>query len=312
MAGKAQYRVKNWKEYNKSLERRGDVTLWIPEDAESAWFAQPTGNPGNPFTYSDTAIECALTLRALFHLPLRSTVGFLKSILCMMGLKLDIPHYSTLSRRAATLELELGKLSGQGPLHLAIDSTGLKVFGEGEWKVRIHGADKRRVWRKYHIGVDVQTKEIVSMELTESNVHDSNVTDALIPSDRDLAAVYADGAYDNQNAYAPIAQAGAQAKIPPRSGAALTPRSVQKTPGTMLRDANVRAVWKSGRDAWKHESGYHRRSLAENAMYRVKTIFGGKVSSRKIENQRSEAAIKTRALNKMTQLGMPKSVKKSW
>lgn len=178
--------------------------------------------------------------------------------------------------------------------------------------MRTHGADKRRVWRKYHIGVDVATREIVTLELTGNGVHDSTVTGKLIPHGRNVDAVYADGAYDNKNAYDEIAKAGAKAKVPPRSGAALTPRHTKATPGTALRDANVRQVWKLGRERWKVDSGYHQRSVAENAMYRVKTIFGGNLNSRKIERQKTEAALKTRALNKMTQLGMPESLKKSW
>jgi hypothetical protein len=309
---KARYKVTNWAQYNKSLERRGDVTIWIPEDACSTWHAKPTGNPGNPFTYSDAAIECALTIRAVFHLPLRSTVGFIKSILRLMNLQIETPHYSTLSRRTRNLDLELDVLAKTGPLHLAIDSTGLKVFGEGEWKVRTHGADKRRVWRKLHIGVDIETKEIVSMELTENCMHDSSQTAKLLPKNRKIAAVYGDGAYDNQNSYQPISEAGAEAKIPPRSGACLTPKHIKKTKGTALRDQNVKDMWKQGRKEWKVSTGYHKRSHVENAMYRIKTIFGGRVSSREKTRQKSEARIKIRALNRITNLGMPESVKKSW
>lgn len=312
MAGKAEYRVSNWRDYNRALEQRCNITLWLPNDAVAAWSAKPTGAPGNPFTYSDAAIECALTIRALFRLPLRSTVGLLKSLFRLQGLEVNVPHYSTLSRRAANLEVDLASLSRQGPIHLALDSTGLKVFGEGEWKVRMHGADKRRVWRKYHIGLDVGTREIITHELTESGVHDSTVTENLIPQGKRVHAIYADGAYDNKNAYDAIAKVGATAKVPPRSGAALTPRSTKVTPGTVLRDANVREVWRLGRARWKVDSGYHQRSLAENAMYRMKTIFGGSLNSRKIQRQKTEIAIKTRALNKMTQMGMPKSFKRTW
>jgi Transposase DDE domain len=166
---KAVYRVRNWKEYDTALVRRGSLSLWVEEATLRAWRSQGPTQRGAQFVYSDLAIECLLTLRAVYHLTLRATEGFARSLFGMMGLDLEIPDHTTLSRRAATVPITLPKRA-EGPLHLILDSTGLKVYGEGEWKVRQHGYSKRRTWLKLHLAIDPETHEIQAAVVSEPGV----------------------------------------------------------------------------------------------------------------------------------------------
>ena len=298
------YRVKNWKSYNQALINRGSLTIWVDEQTVEDWLTDTrTGKRGRPYTYSVTAIETGLTLRTLWQLPLRMAQGLLRSIFELMGIDLPVPNYTTLCRRGANLSIDLKVRPSQAPRHLVIDSTGLKVFGEGEWHMRTHGKSKRRTWRKLHLSVDAKTHEIVASQLTMSNVHDSTQVQRLLPEDQ-VEAVYGDKAYDNQNAYEPIVTKGAKAVIPPRSGAALMK---PKTWGIVARNTNVAERWFLGNKLWKVGRGYHRRSLAETAMYRQKQILGNRLRSKNILQQNTEARIRASILNQMTQLGMPQS-----
>jgi hypothetical protein len=219
---------------------------------------------------------------------------------------LKTPHYSSLSRRAGKLRVDLSRVKKEGPLDLVIDSTGLRVYGEGEWKVRIHGKDKRRTWRKYHVAVDPSTHEVVAVELTAANYHDSKAVPELMKGLENVGKVYGDGAYPTPDSLDAITKVGGYAVIPPRTGTCIVKKN--PSPGEEQRNRLVRERRKAGgKKAWKKESGYHRRSLAETHMFRLKTIFGGTLHSRKFENQRTEAALMARILNKMTSLGMPRS-----
>ena len=227
-----------------------------------------------------------------------------------LGLTIDVPHYSTYCRRAAGLEVpKLARPASGGPLHLAIDATGLKVHGEGEWKVRTHAKGKRRVWRKLHLGVDTTSGAILAHVLTPSETHDGAELDGLLGAvDGPIAAVYADKAYDSFDSHAAILARGAQPVIPPRKGAAIRPPPGRPdVPPT--RGAAVARIVEIGRKAWKKEAHYHRRSLAETAMGRYKTIIGPSLRARTLDNQKAEAAIGARCLNRFTAIGMPHSVR---
>ena len=249
-----------------------------------------------------------LTLRSVYHLPLRAAEGFARSIFGLMGLDLDVPDYSTLCRRAKSLQITLPKLA-EGPLHLVIDSTGLKVHGEGEWKVRRHGYSRRRTWIKLHLAIDPESHEIHGAMVSEPGVTDAEaVPDLLEQEEGPVEAVEADGAYDRQEVYEVLQRRGAKAVIPPRRDAKIR-RHGNKAGPRLARDENLRRIRKIGRAAWKEESGYHRRSLGETAMFRIKTIFGGGVASRRTQQQAKEVGIRCRALNIMTHQGMPVSVR---
>ena len=174
---------------------------------------------GQSVRYSDTAIECVLTLRSVYHLPLRATEGFARSIFELMGLDLDVPDYTTLCRRAKSLQITLPK-KAEGPLHLVIDSTGLKVYGEGEWKVRQHGYSKRRTWVKLHLAIDPGSHEIRAAMVSDPGVTDAEaVPDLLEQEQGPVEAVEADGAYDRREVYQALERRGARAIIPPRRDA---------------------------------------------------------------------------------------------
>jgi len=311
MAKKLQYRVRNWQDYNRALVNRGDVTLWINEDVVEKWYWDGvSAKAGSPRIYADLAIECALSLRSLFHLPLRATQGFLRSILAISGVNLSAPDYSTISRRAALLSIDLGSQRAAGEhVIIVVDATGLKVYGEGEWKIRTHGKDKRRSWRKLHLAINRKTHLIEAARLTASNRHDCEETEALMNEVGTCDRVIADGAYDNDKSYSAIDNIGARALIPPRSGAALTPHLKRKpiSWGMVQRNSNIHGVWRLGRKEWKKATGYHQRSLAETGIGRFKTIFGPGLKSRAMARQVAEARIKCRVMNRLTELGMPRS-----
>jgi hypothetical protein len=298
------YRIRNWKQYNDALVRRGSLTLWVDQATLQAWRYQGPPQRGAQFLDSDTAIECVLTLRSVYHLPLRATEGFARSIFEMMGLDLDVPDYTTLCRRAKTLQITLPK-KADGPLHLVIDSTGLKVYGEGEWKVRQHGYSKRRTWIKLHLAIDPGSHEIRAAMVSDPGVTDAEaVPDLLAQEEGQVEAVEADGAFDRRGVYEELARRGARAIIPPRRDAKIMRHGNSSGP-RLARDENLRRIRKIGRAAWKEESGYHRRSLGETAMFRMKTIFGGGIASRRAEQQAKEVGIRCRAMNIMTHQGMP-------
>ena len=299
---KRQYRIRNWADYNRALTKRGSLTLWLDTRAANTWLSTDCPHRrGRRRIYTDAAITCALLLREAYHLPLRSTQGLISSVLTLMKLPLPAMHYSTLSRRARQLELSL---TVQKKIrHLVIDSTGLKLYGEGEWKVRLHGADKRRTWRKLHIAMDAERWQITSAIITDKDELDRHVLPPLMKQHNgEVLAVCADGAYDFEQCYRAIKVCEARALIPPRRDAVVRGKSPFEH-----RDENVREIKKLGRKRWKKESGYHTRSLVECAFFRLKTIFSEKLKARLREAQKIEAEMRCLALNRMTKLGMPKS-----
>lgn len=306
------YRVRNWSEYNKSLVGRGNLTIWISEAAMAHWYELETsGKRGSSLTYSNLAIEACLMVKMLFKLPLRQTEGFVNSLFEMMRIALSSPDYTTLSRRLSSLEVKLPLRNLGGKLHLCIDSTGVKVYGEGEWKVRTHGWSKRRTWRKLHLAIDAETQQIVGVEATSNAVDDAAAVEDLlnqVPVGTEVEEVSADGAYDKRKTYNALNKHGTKAIIPPRKNAKIWQHGNLKKE-RHIRDENLRRIRKVGRKQWKIESGYHQRSLAETGVFRYKQTFGGEVSSRKAETQFNEMKLKCQILNLMTFCGMPQSEK---
>ena len=208
------YRTRNWPAYNEALKRRGSLTVWF--DPEMSWDAAPTGRRGRQQAYSDAAIQTCLSMKVLFGMALRQTTGFVESLLRLVGLDWSVPNFSTLSRRQKSLAVNIPYRGSKGPLHLLIDSTGIKVEGEGEWHARKHGGQKRRVWRKIHLGIDEETLEIRAVEVTGSHVGDAPILPDLldqIPEKQEIGSVTADGAYDTRKCHDAIADRGAHAVI---------------------------------------------------------------------------------------------------
>jgi len=223
------------------------------------------------------------------------------------NLPIEVPDYTLICRRQKHLSILLPKINKGGNLHIVVDSSGLKVFGEGEWKVRKHGYTKRRTWRKIHLAVDADTQGIEAMGFTTNSVTDSEVLPELLNQmDKTVSQLSADGAYDTFSTYGAIEACGAKPVIPPRSNAKIRRHGNNKSP-PLARDKHIRFIQKHGMKQWKRLNDYHRRSLAETAMFRFKLLFGSQLRCRKFENQFTEVAIKCRALNLMTELGMPDS-----
>jgi len=303
------YRVSNWHEYNQGLIERGDVELWFNESVLSQWtLPAATGRRGRPRIYSDLAMQCLFALRLLYHLPLRATQGLFISLLRLLGCPLSVPNYSTLCRRQARLSPGLALTGAKGSRHLLIDSTGLKIFGESEWKMRTHGKGKRRTWRKLHLAVDATTREIVATSLTEASVHDAQVLpELLLQVEGKIRKVTADGAYDTWECRYEIHTRDAEATIPPRENAVVL--GCEDVPPVAERDRAIADIQRTGLKEWKEQTGYGQRSLAETTMFRVKTTFGERMKARVIQNQVAEAVMKSHILNRFIQQGLPRSKK---
>jgi len=302
---KTPYRLRNWREYEVGLRSRGDVTLWFSEDAIKCWRAPASGKPGGQLVYADVAIETALTIRMVFHLPLRQTEGFLRSLAHTLELNIPIPDHTTLSRRAQ----KLGKLpvcppADGRPVHILIDSTGLRIHVGHRGTV-----GKRRGWRKLHLAVDSKTGDIVASVLSSHRARDaSRVPELLEQIAGSLASARADGAYDTVCVYESLHARGEgrrlQVLIPPSRCAQLSRRP---SPGLKERNRNIRSIEKLGRREWHKRSGYSLRSMVENTIYRYKRIIGREMRARTLAGQRTEMRIGCKILNTMASLGMPDS-----
>jgi IS5 family transposase len=288
-------------------EKRGSLTIWFSEEAVAAWQAAPRTTPGGQARYSDLAVETALILRTVFHQPLRQTEGLVGSLLELMGLDLPVPDHTTLSRRSRMLAV--APQAASGPVHLLVDSTGVTLSGPGEWLVEKHGTQRRRAWRKLHLAVDAKTGTIVASTLTSKEVDDAAELGPLLDQvDEPLAAVIADGAYDQDRVYDAVAEHSPEAAVvvPPRSTAVLSPSA--KTDPTQ-RDCHLQVIAEQGRMGWQRTSGYNARAGAEGTMSRYKRIIGDTLRSHSRPAQEVETRIAVSILNRMLDLGRPESVR---
>ena len=302
---KSPYRIRNWPEYEAGLQRRGDLTVWLSDDAVNSWRAVPSGKPGGQRTYANIAIEAALMIRMVFHLPLRQTEGFLRSLAQRLEVEIPVPDHTTLSRRLKTLgEIPFRAVASHRPIHLLIDSTGLRIHVGNLQK-----PPKHRAWRKLHLAVDASTGEIVASDLTNRRTHDCTRVPAMLGQiEHRVASVSADGAYDTKSVYEAAQDKGegqaVRVLIPPGRDAQLSPRP---TAALKERNRNIRSIRRLGRREWHKRSGFSKRSMVENAIYRYKTIIGRCMRSRTLPGQRAEMRIACKILNTMTSLGMPDS-----
>ena len=249
---KSSYKITNWKDYNESLVRRSDITFWFDEDVIDAWeHTNDEPKIGRPFTYSDTAIECLLMLRELFRLPYRQTEGLGRALAKIMQADVTIPDYTSLAKRAAKLEIALDVAHRKGSIDVVVDSTGLKVFGEGEWKTRKHGIGKRRTWRKLHLAINPKTQEIEAEVLTENSGHDADQVDDLLDQiDQPIDSFGGDGAYDQGKVYNRLAEEEIEAIIPPRRNTKIKQHGNASQP-PISRDEAIRDIRRVGRKQWK-------------------------------------------------------------
>ena len=296
---KTKYRVANWAAYNQALARRGDVTVWLSSDAIAAWTPRRSGRRGGQRRYSDLAIETALTLRLLYHLPLRQAEGFLHALFGMMRLNLSAPDDTTLSRRSRHLRRRLRLVPPGEAIHLVLDSTGLSLVGAGEWAAAKHGGCGRRGWKKLHLGVD-QSGVIRVHTLTEATGDDATTAlDLLTAVEGPLVRITADAADDTVAVYETAGARGATVVIPPARTANVSGHG----PRSPARDRTITLVKTLGRRQWKKASGYHRQGRVENTFFRYKSIIGDGLRARSPAGQGSEAVIGCEILNRMTALG---------
>jgi len=308
----SQYKVQNWPKYNESLKKRGSLSLWVSEDAIEKW--QSPKDPhfiGAPQQYSDDAILCMMALKLVSHLPYRQLIGFVCSIFAFMKIALRVPHFTTVAARAKLLGKHLKKLSKGCPKDLVMDSSGFKIYGEGEWKVRQHGKQKRRRWKKFHIGLCPKRHEIIVAEVTELETADCEIGPKLLrKAPRSVKKAIGDGAYDTWKCYKAAHDKEQKLIVPPREGAVFNEGD---EPWLRARNDAICEIIGLGNDEeaialWKKLVGYHERSLVETSFSRLKGIFGPKLFSRSLDNQEVELILKAQVLNKMTQQGMPQGI----
>ena len=305
-SNKKKYKIINWPEYNEALKKRGMLDVYVDEYVLEQWNAKPNNKRGAQPVYSDLAIRITLQFGKVFRQKLRQTEGLVISLFKLMNIDLNVPDFSTLSRRCGSITVNIPKNSKES-IVAVIDSSGLKVFGEGEWKVRKHGWSKHRTWRKMHLMI-TPDNEIRAAELTENNITDADVVDALFKQeDADIDAFAGDGAYDKRKVY-DICKKRDIKKIlvPPQKNAKILQHGNSKS-SPHPRDENLREIRKTSKKKWKKKCGYHVRSLSETAMFRFKTIFGDKLNFREFNKQKTEFLISVSILNKMTGFGMPDS-----
>ena len=298
---KPRCKTSNWRAYNQSLKQRGSLTVWL--DADMEWETRPSGKRGRQQAYSDAAIQVCLTLKVLFGLPLRQATGFMESLLKLSGLPWTVPDFSTLSRRHKTLNVAI-PYRRKANLHLLIDSTWIKVEGEGEWQRRKHGGSRRRVWRKIHIAIDEETLEIRAVEVTSSAIGDAPILserlDQIDPSES-IFSVTAGGAFDTRACHDAIAARAATAVIPPRKNARFWKPS---SDGAKARNEALRTCKRLGRAIWRKWSRYHRRSRVETKMNCIKQL-GQRLMVKAFDRQVSEVQVRVVLLNRFTALGTP-------
>ena len=305
---KAQYRVINWAEYNESLRQRGDLTIWVSEEAQSVWSAPRRTSRGGQWRYSDLAIVTCLTLRTAYRLPLRQTQGLMGSIGTLMGLDIPVPDYSTLSRRANGLSIaQAMRQAGSVPVHLVVDSTGLKIFGEGEWLAQKHKTRGiRRRWRKLHLGLDLASGVIVCADLTDDDEGDSTALPGLLDQlDAPVTGFLADGAYEGASTRDLLRDRYGETLdvvIPPPKNAVIRPQSARDP---TVRDRHIAQIRSNGRMAWQVPTGYNQRSRIETQIGRWKSVIGPKLKSRSFSRQITEIKVGQKVLNTMTALGRP-------
>jgi len=332
-------KITNWSAYNRALVCRGNISIYIDEAIAKKAFLKPqrTHHVGHPVEYCDDLILLILTLRELFRLPLRQTIGFVTGLLAGMRLSWQLPDYSTLSRRMLRLNVDFcQRFRGQNVI-LLIDSSGFKVFGEGEWKVRKHGYSYRRTWRKTHIAVDFESRDILGVTNTKSNVHDNTQFAPLFNQAKQhyrassckehckqhrkckmhhkterhhIKAIIGDGAYDSKSNYLLARQEQLELITPPPGNATehlnMYHYQLYDTPGWEERNQTIRQIEEFGLDGWAADTEYHRRSLVENAFYRLKIIFGSNLKSRTESNQYTEQCIRASLINRFNEMGLPR------
>ncbi len=307
---KQHYKLNNWHEYNNALRKRGSIDIWISQEVVKTWYEQDQvyDGTGTPKKFTDLAIMMCHEIRQVFKLPLRQCQGFIDSLFNRINLKLKCPDYSCLSKRLSLLNITSPRYkrtdcADNKIASIAIDSTGLKRFGRGEWHQEKYNLSAKRSWRKLHIAVD--TDHIIhGSELTDRFSSDCNSVDPLTEQIDELVDhITADGAYDKKTVYKTLTDyfPNADIVIPPSSNA------VYRKHNHPLRNRNFQEIKAFGRMNWQRARFYGRRNYSELSIQRYKKILGPALHARELSRQKNESMIGCGILNKMTKLGMPAS-----
>ena len=300
---KTKDRVGHGSAYEQALVQRGDVTLGLSADATDAWRPSPSGRPGAPKTFSDCAIETAVTRRLVFRVPVRQAEGVWRSVLSLMGVDLKAPDPTTLSRRRQSLAVAFRRIPSRGPIHRIVDSTGLSIVSEGEWAAVKHGGRGHRGWKTLHRAVD-RVGVIVAHALTEPTVDDATMgIDLIATGDDAIARVTADATYETVAFYKAAEMRDATVVVPPSK----TARVSRRRPRSRARDRTITDVRTFGRRRWKQEAGYQLQPRVENAFFRYTSILGDRLRARSRGGRVAESVVACTVLNQMPELGRPES-----
>jgi hypothetical protein len=287
-------RKRNWRQYNKALVQRGSLSFLIDPKCFKQLRPKKRKGPGRPLAFSDQLILMLLMIKIHFKLPYRMLEGFTKCILNGV----ELPTYSLICKRAIKLHLDLPELSSKRPHTILVDSSGIKVLGEGEWKIKVHGKGRPRKWIKLHLAIDAKTQEIVAELTTEASVGDPTAFPVLFAQvNCKVKEVVADGAYDSGDIRNLIKQQGGKALIPPPKNGVCSGIDLDRDRAVL----DIRALGgdKIARSIWGKLTGYSRRVLVETTFSRYKKMFGEKAFSRTHERQIVENRLKCLLLNKM-------------
>ena len=289
-------RKRNWHKYNQDLVKRGSITFFI--DSKALTEKPEENKRGRPRLFSHPLIHLLLVLKIQYRLTYRTLEGFAKSMLPHIQADIFLPTYSLICKRASKLEALLPRLSSRRPKVVLLDATGIKVYGEGEWKVKMHGVSKRRKWIKLHIAVDEKTQEIIRLEVTKGHEADCKVGPKIIENlPKSVDTVIGDGGYDTKRCRQAIYQMGAKELIPPRKNSRLSPVLVRRN--NALLEIKGLGGDQLAREIWGKLTGYSRRAIAETSFSRLKRLYGERFFSKKVETQKVEGHIKCKMLNQM-------------
>jgi hypothetical protein len=306
---KGKYKIRNWSAYNQGLKQRGSINIWIPEQALQHWLYEGKRKRGGKYIYSDAAIESCLLVRQVYHLTLREVEGFIRSFFQLLGLSFSVPDYSTLCRRCSQLRCLIKPSKNQVIRDLIVDSTGVKLYGEGEWKVRQHGWSYHRKWRKLHVALNRENQQVEAVELSKNSTTDAEALAPLLdPIPPVITSVTGDGAYDKVKVRAYLYERSllqGEELLPILSLKHNAVLDRNDTPCLIQRNEDLKAIHKMGRQNWKIYTGFHQRSKGETFFMRYKTIIGGKLKARTLQNQQIEAIASCNILNTMLQLAKP-------
>lgn len=309
---KSAFTARSWSSYNKSLVERGNLAIWIGPDVIKGWKSvRKSGiHGGRKEKFSDAAILALMFLKSLYRMPYRMVEGFAKSLFLMMHLTLPVPHFTRICKRSK--KLSFPKLpKGKKITDVVIDGSGIKIYGEGEWKIEQHGRDRKKKWKKIHVAIDPDSQEVILSDVTDKNIHDSKMLPLFLEKiPGRLGKVFGDGAYDTRACYEAIEKRGGIPMIPPRKTAkrwnTLAKWAVWRN--RAVAERRWFGVGEAGNRLWKKLRGFGVRSLVETFFSRFKRSFGERSYSKTDMGISVEINLKCALLNALARLGLPKSV----